>query len=300
MHLSVVIPTHNRRALVLQAIESIVSQSYFASMNWHCGVEYEIIVVDDGSEDGTPSAIHHAYPHVTVIEQSNLGVSEARNAGLREAGGEWLAFLDSDDVWLPSKLTVQFEALNRRGALASYCEEIWMRNGAPINPKVKNIKPEGMIYSDCVARCVLAPSSVVLHRSVLDRVGCFDPSLVVCEDYDLWLRVSAHYPVIRIDTPQVIRAGGHTDQLSMRYWGMDQYRVMGLEKILLMAESDSRRTWLLTPEHLDLTLANLLQRLTVLELGARKHKNYDLLHWITEKNTHWHKKPVPNQRRATQ
>ena len=287
MKLSIVIPTHNRRLRVLAAIESVLQQTHFAQFGWEYGKQFELIVVDDGSTDATLEAIISRHPNINVVTQSNQGVSVARNSGIAVANGEWLAFLDSDDVWLPSKLSTQFKALERANAMICHTEEVWLRDGVRVNPKQKYVKKAGNIYLECVKHCAMAPSSVLLHRDVLDQVGSFDPNLTVCEDYDLWLRVSAHYEVVLVDEPQVVRAGGHSDQLSTRYWGMDRFRVVGLEKILKLAHTVPDREWLLTSTDLSATLASLIKRLTILKAGAIKHQNKPLQAWVQSKLSHW-------------
>jgi len=102
-----------------------------------------------------------------------------------------------------------------------YTDEIWIRRGKRVNPKKIHQKYSGWIYQQCLPLCIISPSSVIIHREVFEKVGLFDESLLVCEDYDLWLRVSHHYPIAFINKPLIIKNGGHEDQLSQRLWGMD-------------------------------------------------------------------------------
>jgi glycosyltransferase involved in cell wall biosynthesis len=221
--ISVIIPTYNRANLVGEAIESVLLQDFN---------DYEIIVVDDGSTDNTLEILNKFNNHLIVLHQPNQGVSAARNAGIATAGGRFIAFLDSDDLWLKQKLTAQIDFFqSHRDALICQTEEIWIRNGVRVNPKKRHQKPSGMIFEPSLALCLVSPSAVMLNRKLFAAVGIFDPSLPACEDYDLWLRISCRYPVYLINTPLIIKKGGHADQLSRRP-GLDKYRIMALRKLI--------------------------------------------------------------------
>ncbi len=220
---SVIIPTYNRAASIGRAIESVLSQTY---------AHYELIVVDDGSTDGTMSLLETYADRIRVIHQNNRGVSAARNTGIRAAGGLFIALLDSDDCWLPQKLEMQtafFRTCPR--ALICQTEEIWIRNGKRVNPKKRHQKFSGMIFEKTLPLCLVSPSAVMIRKSLFDEVGFFDESLPACEDYDLWLRITWKYPVHLIDTPLIVKHGGHSDQLS-RMPELDKYRIQALVKIL--------------------------------------------------------------------
>jgi len=221
---SVIIPTFNRRALVAEAIESVLAQRE---------ADFELIVVDDGSTDGTEAALAPLRDRFRLLRQANRGVSAARNAGARIARGQWLAFLDSDDLWLPDKLGTQMAFL-RAHAEVRICQtgEIWIRNGVRVNPCNHHRKPDGDVFLPSLHRCLVSPSAVVLRRDLFEAAGGFDESLPACEDYDLWLRLAWRTAVPLIDRPLVIKRGGHADQLSRRYWGMDRFRVRSLRRLL--------------------------------------------------------------------
>ena len=221
--ISVIIPTYNRAHLLPRALDSILSQSCLPN---------EIIVVDDGSTDDTSVLVTSVYPEIVFIQQSNTGVSCARNVGIKRASGDWIAFLDSDDEWFPEKLEVQMNALYKNPELKiCHTNEIWIRNGTRVNPKKKHEKFGGWIFQKCLPLCCISPSSVIIHKSIFDEAGLFDDSLLVCEDYDLWLRITARNPVLYIEKPLLRKYGGHNDQLSRKYWGMDRFRIKSLEKI---------------------------------------------------------------------
>ncbi len=221
---SVVIPTFNRAQLVTEAVDSILSQSYR---------DFELVVVDDGSTDDTAQRLTAYGHHIRLYRQENRGASAARNAGIGVARGEYIAFLDSDDLWLEDKLRIQMDLMARDPQIKiCYTGEIWMRRGVRVNPKNKHRKYSGWILEKMLPLCIVSPSSVLIAREVFDRVGLFDESLPACEDYDLWLRTGIHYPFVLIDRPLIVKRGGHSDQLSGQHWGLDRYRVRALEKLL--------------------------------------------------------------------
>jgi len=224
VNISVIIPTHNRAHTLSRAVESVMKQSLPPT---------EIIVVDDGSTDGTAALIQEKFPGCRYLHQQNQGVSSARNSGIAAATGDWLAFLDSDDEWMPSKLAAQRSALESSPSIhLCHTEEIWIRNGKRVNQMKKHAKTGGWVFQHCLPLCAISPSSVIIHRSLFEAVGLFDETLPACEDYDLWLRICAFYPTLFIETPQIIKHGGHEDQLSRKHWGMDRFRIQALEKII--------------------------------------------------------------------
>lgn len=228
MLVSVVVPTWNRVVWVERAVASVLAQEPVP------GVGVELWVVDDGSQDGTAERLCQVFgARINLIRFSeNRGVAAARNAGVEASRGEWIAFLDSDDVWLPPKLLRQWVYTRQHGYSVSQTEEIWFRNGVRVQPRAYHRKPSGEIFLASLERCLVSPSAVLLHRSVWDEAGGFDIGLAACEDYDLWLRISRRYPVGLCPEPLVVKYGGHPDQLSRRYWGMDRFRVAALVRLL--------------------------------------------------------------------
>ncbi len=229
-----IIPTFNRAHLIRRAVDSVLAQHY---------PRFELLVVDDGSEDDTCQRLEPLIKQgrLRYLFQANRGVSAARNLGIRASEGELLAFLDSDDQWLPDKLSRQADyfAANPQAQLVQ-TQEIWIRRGRRVNPKRKHLKRAGDIFIDSVELCLISPSAVMLRRSLLAEVGLFDEKLLGAEDYDLWLRILERYPAGLIDEALVIRHGGHEDQLSAQP-GLDRFRVMALEKILRRPLSAPRR-----------------------------------------------------------
>lgn len=221
---SVIIPVYNRKEIVSRAINSVLKQS--------CS-DFEIIVIDDGSDDGTPMAIRQVFKSkVVLISQEQQGVSAARNLGIKAAKYQWLAFLDSDDEWLPTKLQRQEQALAESGLLVCHTNEIWIRDGIRINQCKHHAKSGGDIFLQALPRCIMSPSSVVIHKTVFDRVGMFDESYLTCEDYELFLRVTANFQVTYVDERLIIKYGGHSDQLSHAFTAMDRFRVAALDQLL--------------------------------------------------------------------
>ena len=220
---SVVLPTFNRGWILEQAVDSVLDQDY---------ANLELIVIDDGSTDGTKRLLSRFGDRITVIRQVNRGVSAARNAGIRASSGELIALLDSDDTWLPGKVTVQVAFFSTHpDALVCQTAEIWIRNGVRVNPGKRHRKEAGMIFERSLALCLVSPSAVMMRKSLLEEVGLFDESLPACEDYDLWLRIAWKHPIHLIDQPLIVKRGGHDDQLS-RLPELDKYRIQSIARLL--------------------------------------------------------------------
>lgn len=264
MQLSVIIPTFNRAHVLARAISSVLSQTLDQG-----AFSIELIVIDDGSTDETADLIAQNYPSIRYFHQQNQGVSAARNLGLKHAKGEWLALLDSDDEWLPNKLSRQFELLIGSGLKVCHTEEIWIRNGVRVNQMNKHRKTGGWIFKKCLPLCAMSPSSIVIHNSVFNDVGNFDADLPACEDYDLWLRIANKHQVAYVEEPCIKKYGGHEDQLSRLHWGMDRFRVIALQNFL---DSSAAK-----PENAELARTMLLKKLSILHKGALKHDNHELV-----------------------
>ncbi len=255
MQIAVVIPTYNRYKLLQRAINSIFAQTYKPS---------EIIVVDDGSTDNT-SNIKKEFPSVKYIYQKNSGVSSARNRGIKSVCSEWIAFLDSDDEWYPTKLEEQVKFHQKYSDIfMSYTDETWIRDGVSVHIPKKFKKIGEDVFAENLSCCHIAPSSVLLHRNLFDLVGMFDERLEVCEDYDLWLRISLNHTVALVDQKLIKKYAGHEDQLSFKYWGMDRFRVITLEKFLVDTNS-------LDPKKKICIKKELLRKYSLLLKGALKH-----------------------------
>lgn len=260
---SVVIPAYNRWPMLGQAIESVLEQSYKS---------FELIVVDDGSDDGTAEEIARYGSSIRVVSRPRGGVAAARNLGARSASGSHLAFLDSDDLWLRKKLEIQTAFMEARpDAEVCQTDEIWIRGGRRVNPKKRHHKASGDIFRASLGLCLVSPSAVMMTRRLFERLGGFDESFAVCEDYDLWLRVAVDTPVYLIPKPLVVKRGGHADQLSRSTWGLDRIRVLALKKLLDSPLQGQKRIW---------AIEELRRKAAVLAKGARRRgKQDEALHY---------------------
>ena len=271
MKISVIIPTYNRKHTLQRAIDSVLAQTF---------KPFEIIIVDDGSKDGTKEWLLLNYPSVQYIHQPNNGVSSARNKGIQISQGSWIALLDSDDEWMPEKLEYQsrFIEVNRD---SSFCHtnEIWIRNGVRVNQMKKHKKYGGDIFKHCLDICRISPSSSIIKKDVFEEVGAFDESLTVCEDYDLWLRVTAKFNILFLDEPLIKKYGGHLDQLSRVPEGIEQYRIRSLEKILSMGS--------LTETQFRSAKDMLIHKLNIYAKGLKKRDKYEELTSTEKKIQDW-------------
>ena len=257
---SVIIPTFNRRTLVRGAIASVCAQR---------GDACEVIVVDDGSTDGTHTALAEEFGNsIRILRSDNRGVAAARNLGIEASHGALVAFLDSDDLWLPGKVAAQLAHFaDHPQTQICQTQELWIRNGVRVNPAKHHRKPSGDIFAPSLRLCLVSPSAVMLRRTLLERVGGFDDTLPACEDYDLWLRIARDTPVWLIDRPLVLKRGGHADQLSRRFWGMDRFRVTALARLLAAGQ--------LSPAQRAATVAVLREKCGILANGAARRGRHD-------------------------
>jgi len=229
--ISVIIPTYNRVHHLKKAVSSVIDQSYR---------NIDIVIVDDGSTDDTRSYVRSLNSDIRYIAIPHSGVSAARNRGIEAASGEWIAFLDSDDYWHRNKLERQLHYIHsvlpkhhsHDTYLICHTDETWIRNGKRINQGKKHAKHAGWFFIPSLQRCLISPSAVLIHKTVFEKVGLFDEDFEFVEDYDLWLRITAIYPVGYLNEALTIKRGGHDDQLSKKIDGIERYRIRALEKII--------------------------------------------------------------------
>ncbi len=262
--ISVIIPTYNRADRLRRAIESVLSQSLLPA---------EIIVVDDGSTDHSAELVaqigRSSSTPIGYFQQPNRGPAAARNHGLRKACSCYIAFLDSDDQWQGDKLAVQYQALRSRPEfLISHTAERWYRNDEHLNQKKYHLPSHGMIFKQSLRLCCVGMSTVMAHRNLFRRVGLFDETLRCCEDYDLWLRVSAFEPFLLVDRRLTIKHGGRPDQVSTIFRvGMDRFRIQALARLI--------HTAALSRSQLSDACRELQRRCRIYGAGCMKHDKED-------------------------
>lgn len=272
--ISVVIPTLNRINTLQRALDSVINQTYKPA---------EIIVVDNGSSDGTLKFLREQYPKITILTENKIGVSSARNKGIKKSINQWIALLDSDDAWHPRKLEIQTSMLDC--ALKEYnlihTDEVWFRNNKHINQMKKHKKQGGYIFERCLSLCCISPSSVLFKKNILDKVGLFDESLPVCEDYDMWLKICSSEEVLFAQDKLTYKYGGHKDQLSKSYWGMDRFRIKSIENII--------KNFDLTYKQKKQAKKELIKKLKIIINGAFKRNNLSIVNEFSTKLEYWDK-----------
>jgi len=272
---TIIIPVYNREWCIKRSIDSVLNQTF---------QDFEIIIVNDGSTDNT-SMILNEYANINnveVIKQKNQGVSKARNTGIKHSNGEYISFLDSDDLWEKEKLQIQIDFFNQnKNCMVCQTEETWIRNNKKINPKFRHKKPSGDIFIPSLSLCLVSPSAVMMKKSFFKHVGLFDTSMPACEDYDLWLRSSLLFKFGLIDVQAVIKHGGHEDQLSTLPL-LDKYRIYSIVKIL--------DTFTLDADKKDATIKKLEEKCKILMNGCLKRKKWEEALIYKSISSYWKKK----------
>lgn len=224
---SVIIPAYNRKDFLPIAVESVLEQTFS---------DFELLIIDDGSTDGTTERLRLSLNRAETIKyiyQPHKGVSSARNRGIKNAKGEFIAFLDSDDRFCRQKLETTYEHIqNNPGYKIFHTDEVWYKNGKPLAQKGYHKKPTGFVFEQALKLCCISLSTTVVKKDLFKDIGLFDKNFPACEDYELWLRATSKYPVYLIPQALTIKEGGHEDQLSKKYPAMDKFRIYALEKIL--------------------------------------------------------------------
>jgi glycosyltransferase involved in cell wall biosynthesis len=202
MKVSVIIPTYNRGELLIKAIGSVLDQTY---------KDFEIIVVDDGSIDDTKMRLAPSIStkHVQYYSQSNGGPSKARNLGIEKAKGEYIAFLDSDDLWLPQKLEAQLEYINKRPFIKAVHSNLAIIKDGKFDGsdfKSKGLLKNGWLFEDyLLLKGWILLSTLLIHRTVIEKVGVFNESLRTAEDTNFILRIAKDYEFGYVDNVLVHR-----------------------------------------------------------------------------------------------
>jgi len=255
--ISIIIPTYNRYDFLLEAVQSVKNQSY---------KNFELIIVDDGSTDKTSELSERK--DLVYLKQENKGPAAARNAGVKLAAGEWIAFLDSDDLWHKEKLQKQLDFINNNtDCKIVYTDELWFRKGVRVNKKNIHKKYSGWIYSYCLKLCIVGASTILMTKNLWNEFDGMDENLPVAEDYDLWLRLSAKYKFYYLDEQLITKNGGRDDQLSISVRGIDKYRIIALQK--MMNEKDLKDEWR------QMTCNELIKKCKIYMAGCKKHGRDD-------------------------
>ncbi len=220
---SVVIPVYNGAHLISASLESVFNQTF---------QDFEVLVVDDGSTDGTRELLQTFEPQVRVFHQPNGGASSARNHAIRQARGEFIAFLDGDDLWEPRKLELQVETLRAHpesGLCSTECVCFDEKREWPLH-LLANVPDAGMVFDLLLVDHCVTTSAVMVRRACLDDVGCFDESLRGAEDYNLFLRLAKKYP-FRFLRETLVKSRIHAGNLSANLAQMCRDEIVNLDKI---------------------------------------------------------------------
>lgn len=264
--ISIIIPTFNRIKVLFNAIDSVLGQTY---------QDFELIIVDDGSTDNTYCALKNYHPKIKYLKQENTGVSNARNLGIMSSSGSYIAFLDSDDTWDHNKLSKQITFFKQNPSIGiCHNDEEWIRNNKVINQSRQHKKHGGNIFLNCIHNCLISPSAVIMHTSIFNSYGIFDKTLPACEDYDLWLRITAFEEVGFIDEKLTVKHGGHSDQLSYKHWGMDRFRIHSLNKIINYPK--------LNKNYREAALAVMMKKINIVISGATKRNNKEVIMYYSK------------------
>lgn len=205
--ISVIVPTYNRAALIHETLASIFEQTY---------ADYEVLVVDDGSDDGTYETLASYGDRIRYLRIQHAGASVARNAGMALARGDTVAFLDSDDRWTPTFLEKMTAALTAApGAGFAYCDYAMFSRDGPVQPVclAPDEKINGDIFPKLLEGAFVCTGSLLIRRSALQQIGGFDPGLRIVHDWDLWLRLAHRYDAVYVDEP-LLRIRRHAENLS--------------------------------------------------------------------------------------
>ncbi len=240
--ISVIIPRHERPLLTEEALQSVINQSYRP---------LEILIGDDGSSALSRQRLNdfvNALPPQTGLsfklpQWPHCGCPGAvRNRCAEMAQGQWLAFLDSDDLWLPQKLEKQYSLhAADQNLLFSHTREEWRRNGRLVSQKGQKHLREGNIFSHALTKCIIGPSTVMMSRQLYMDTGGFRNDMEIAEDYEYWLRITSHCPVGYLNEALTVKRAGHGEQLSEKYGHIEIFRIRGLKTLVEQGFFDAIR-----------------------------------------------------------
>lgn len=203
---SVIIPVYNRDYSLRDAVESVLIQTYKPS---------EIIIIDDGSFFPAKDILKNYKNHINIIRhEENKGVSASRNTGILASSSKYIAFLDSDDIFLPEKLELQINFMKENNYQISHTNEFWYKKDRFINQNKKSKRYGGKILDKILDKCRVSPSSLIVENKVFEKCGLFDETLDVCEDYDISLRFALEYEIGYLDKNLIIKRAIEDNSLS--------------------------------------------------------------------------------------
>jgi glycosyltransferase involved in cell wall biosynthesis len=228
------VPVFNRFKVTADAVASVLFQTFS---------DLELILVDDGSTAAMDSLTDRFSqdPRFRYIRIEHSGKpGHVRNKGAEFARGEYLAFLDSDDIWLPQKLQRQVEVLRRvnegthdgRRVPLVHTREFWLRGEKLVSQKKQRHARRGNVFGDALQKCTIGPSTTLMEKRVFEELGGFRSDLEIAEDYEFWLRLTALYPVEYIEEPLIVKRAGHGPQLSQKYEQIEIFRLDALRGLV--------------------------------------------------------------------
>jgi glycosyltransferase involved in cell wall biosynthesis len=292
---TVVVPTCNRREMVAQALQSVLAQTYR---------NFELVVVDDGSTDGTPmhlmrllgaepraveilsrmnpaalNPFFHQFVHDGIPIQyqyhPNRGLGAARNRGIRHARGTYVAFLEAEDLWEPTHLQAQIAFLDGDGwARIARVGGRQAKDGTRARRSRRAEEASGWIFSQALEACPAGLSCAVVHRGCFAECGTFDENMPACDDYDLWLRLAARFPIHYVAGPEVTHRSPRPE-LASHSWTWDRFRVYALEKAFQSGQ--------LNPEQRFLVSQEIVRRCEHLVEGYRRQKSEERANFYERK-----------------
>lgn len=226
--ISIIIPVYNGEKTIQETIESVLSQTF---------TDFELLVINDGSQDKTLEIVDRIQDsRIKVFSYPNAGQSTSRNRGIALATGDYISFIDADDLWKPDKLEAQLKALqNNPIAAVAYSWTDWIDESGQLVGKGSYNTEEGEVFAKLLLNDFVANgSNVLIRRQALAEVGDFDPSVTPAEDWDLWLRLAVRYEFVAVQSPQVLYRIS-PNSASFNVWKMEESSLRVIEKAYAVA-----------------------------------------------------------------
>lgn len=226
--ISVIIPVYNGEKTIRETIKSVLSQTF---------TEFELIVINDGSQDRTLEIVETIQdPRLKVFSYPNAGQSTSRNRGIALATGEYISFIDADDLWTPDKLEAQVKVLQENPqAAVAYSWTDWIDESSQFLGKGSHITEKGEVFTKLLLNDFVAngSNSLIRHQALVE-VGGFDASVTPAEDWDMWLRLAAHYEFVAVPSPHILYRIS-PNSASFNVWKMEASSLKVIEKAFAQA-----------------------------------------------------------------